>query len=519
MQLRADNVLFVDDNIGNLEEARYYVPNIQTAGPEIIDSLLSLEQLKGKDDSKLSRLNQYRLLEQKVADRAVTTGSNEDFLRSCDIQVYLGDDCSGESPRLIELMNRTNQLNYTKRRVTDAEFQAMLAEDGRETRYVQVTDRYGDYGICGLYSLRDGHLTHFVFSCRILHMGVEQWLYKYLERPHLDIAGEVSTPLEADSVIDWITLIGEKEQSSAPDQRNDLTTSSRILLKGGCDLWVVHDFLHGSLETEFAYTSTTGADVRSDHTEVLRRSTENVLPEFGPVIDRLPFLDRDAYTSKLLDSSERYGTIIYSVLMDYTQGLYRLRDTDFVVPYGQYDEDITDPGYWQYLEEQWGAGGVDRPFLEWFSEQFEYEGALTAKAFQDNICWLASVIPATSSLVLINGAEIAVEHDREKDRHVHHRHMNAALDEVVSELPNLSICDMRELVSGPSDLAEANDHALRNIRHYSRRVHLQTAESLQGLIQDDLEVDTRAPIVKMRGLRRRVKGKVARTVRNLKQQR
>jgi len=520
MQLRAENVLFIDDNVGNLQEARYYVPGIQTAGPELIDELLSLEQLKGKDDSKLSRLNQYRLLEQKVVDRAVTTGSNEDFLRSCNIQIYLGDDCSGESARLIELMNRTNQLNYTKHRVTDTEFYAMLAEDGRETRYVHVTDRYGDYGICGLYSLHDGHLTDFVFSCRILHMGVEQWLYNHLGRPRLNIAGDVSTPLEADtdSVIDWITLINEQEQPPTPASEAGPATSLRILLKGGCDLWLVHDFLHGSLVTEFNYPSNTGADVRSDHTEVLRRSSPQVLAEFGHVIDRLPFLDREALASQIMQAPDSFGTVIYSVLMDYTQGLYRFDNTSFVVTYGQHDEDITDETNWPYLERRFRSTGIDRAFLIWFSEHFNYEGALTPEAFQDNIRWLANQLSGIN-LVLINGAEVPFANEREPDRHLHHHRMNTALDEIAKELPNVVVCDVRDFVSDRSDLMVSSEPAMNNIRHYSRRVFLQIAEQLTELVQDDIKTETRAPLVAFRKLHRRTRRKIARTIRDLKRQR
>jgi FkbH-like protein len=516
MQLRPPNVLFLDDNVSNLEEARYYAAGIQTAGPDLIGALLSLEQLKGKDDRALSRLGQYRLLEQKAADKAVTAGSNDDFLRSCNIEVYLGTDCLAESERLVELINRSNQLNYTKHRVTVEEFRAMLTEPGRETRCVRVTDRYGDYGICGIFSVLDGQLTDYVFSCRILHMGVEQWLYQHLGRPRLSVVGEVSTPIERSGPIDWITLIDRDPSTSAPVTASDRTISSRVLLKGGCDLWLIHDFLHGALETEFAYTSATGADVRNDHTEILRRSTEAALSEFGHVIDRLPFLDRDAYSSKLMQAPDRYGTIVYSALMDYTQGLYRLRDTSFVVPYGQYDEDITAPDNWESLEAQWGAFGIDRPFLEWFSERFDFEGPLTPDAFQDSIRWMARAIPADTRLVVINGAELALENEMEPNRHLHHRLMNAALDDVVAELPNASVCDVRGLVVEVGDLIEPNDRIRTNIRHYSRRVYLQIAESLKELIRDDLVLETRTSVVQIRKFQRRARRKLERTLKDLR---
>ena len=91
MQLRPVNVLFIDDNVTNLGEARHYVPGLQVAEPGAIADLLSLLQCVGKEDTALTRLEQYRVLETKATDRAQSTVSNEDFLRSCDIRVQLHD--------------------------------------------------------------------------------------------------------------------------------------------------------------------------------------------------------------------------------------------------------------------------------------------------------------------------------------------------------------------------------------------------------------------------------------------
>jgi FkbH-like protein len=512
MQLRPENVLFIDDNIGNLEEARYYVHGIQTAGPEIVAIMLALQQLKGKDDQALSRLHQYRLLEQKATDRASTTSSNEEFLRSCEICVRLADNCLDEVARLLELVNRTNQLNYTKNRLTESEFLAILADKERETRYIHVRDRYGDYGICGLYSLKEAQLTDFVFSCRILHMGVEQWLYKYLGCPSLTVAGEVSTALDSNSLVDWIKLPDRGEEQpvgkAGGDTQEMSGLTSSVLLKGGCDLWLVHDFLQGSLATEFNYPSTTGADVRADHTEILRRSTHDTLLAFGSLIDRLPFLDRAAYSSQIFSGQEVFGTVIYSALMDYTQGLYRLHDTGFVVPYGQHDEDITNSEHWHYLESRWGDVGIDRTFLTWFSENFQYEGGLTPDAFQQNIRWFRSILPAASRLILINGSEVILDHDREGDRYLRHRRMNEAADQVVEELPNTMLCDVRGLVTSSSDV-------VNNIRHYHRRTYLEMASMLKDLVQDDLDVETRMSIVQLRKFQRRVRNKIKRTAKSV----
>lgn len=63
--LRAKNVLFIDDNISNLEEAKYYNPELNVALPDFIPNILKHPSSQGKYDIEHSRLNQYKLLEKK----------------------------------------------------------------------------------------------------------------------------------------------------------------------------------------------------------------------------------------------------------------------------------------------------------------------------------------------------------------------------------------------------------------------------------------------------------------------
>jgi hypothetical protein len=184
--------------------------------------------------------------------------------------------------------------------------------------------------------------------------------------------------------------------------------------------------------------------------------------------------------------------------MDYTQGLYRLRGTDFIAPFEQYNRDLTDPARWPDIEAQYGSVGVDRRFLEWFSERFEFLGAPSTDAFQDNVRWLAGMLPA-SQLILLNAPEVDVENEHEQDRHLHHRHLNEALDEVVEELPNVAICDLRQIVTSQDDVTV-------NIRHYTRRVYLQMAEALQQLVEgNELDIERRLLVRRVRKYSTKVK--------------
>ena len=488
-QLRAENVLFIDDLALNRGEVRHFSPGVQTAGPEIIGRLLALPGLHGKDDRELSRLRQYQLLERKVADRRSATGPNDAFLRECDIRVGVFHDAEAEFERLYELFTRTHQLNFTKRRLDRDQFRSLLADPQVETGYVQVRDRYGEYGICGFYarSSDDAGLLDLLFSCRVLHMGVEQWLYAQLGRPPVSPVGEVASSLEGD--VDWITLDNAAFRTDGADAavrpRAASTTGAtsavrrnRILMVGSCDLASTAQFLGGDIELELDYPGPTGTIVHVGHTETIRQSVEGLSAAQLQVVDRLPMVDRGVFRSSVVTSPD-YDVLVYSVLTDYTQGLYRHRDLGILVPWHQFEVDVTDQAVWPALEARFAREGTDHDFLQRFAAEFEFEGVITLERFEENVRWLAASVPDGARIVFVNGAEIPFPKPRETDRHLHHRRMNTALDRVVESLPNATVCDVRTFLSGPEDFTD-------NIRHYHRRTYFRMAEEIR--VSGDLDI-------------------------------
>jgi FkbH-like protein len=471
MGLRAPNVLFVDDNPQNLEEARFYNAGIQVATPDVLATLLDQPEARGKDDRELSRLKQYQLLEKKVGDRQQFSSSNEDFLRQCQIQVEVRDDCHVVFDRLLEMIQRTNQLNFTKRPLDATQLRGLIDDPAYRCAYVKVRDRYGDYGIAGFYALTNHRLEQFLFSCRILNMGVERWIYDTLGRPVLDVAGDVSDDPKKLPVPDWIQPL------SATGPLEDTTEAAdrlpRILLKGGCDLEQVIDFLgrHGAIEGEFNFVTNTGAVARGDHSEVLRRCELDLPARYADVFAKVPFLDSKMYDSQFF--SGRHDVYVFSALMDMTQGLYRYRDTDWLVPYGDLDVDITDPAHWELAIDR--NESLSREFLTWFREHFRFEGRLSEATFRDNLHWLCGRISPAHQLILINGAEIVLPHAYERDRHDLHARMNAVLAEVAADYGHVDVCDVRKFASTPADVTN-------NIRHYRRGVYHKMAGEIRELI-------------------------------------
>jgi FkbH-like protein len=288
IQLRPETVLFVDDNASNRAEAAAHVPGLQISGEEIIAGLLANEFMQGKPDPELSRLKQYQLLQRRKADEKSAGSDNKAFLRASHIQVIVDPDVEANLDRAIELINRTNQLNFTKLRLPDdkasaeAELLTVTRHHSNQAGLIRVWDDYGDHGICGFYVTKTNEhgkeLLHFCFSCRILGMGVEQWLYEKLGKPWMKISDDVRLQLDGDVRVDWINqdlggavLFAEGFANAPPPSfagQQPASLAPEIRLHGSCELHAVSHYLQQetpSLAECMSYTA--GAfQVRRDET-------------------------------------------------------------------------------------------------------------------------------------------------------------------------------------------------------------------------------------------------------------
>lgn len=265
-QLRAPNVLFLDDNHMNLEEAVFFNEGLMCVEARgDLSGLLELPQLKGKDDRDHGRLAQYKMLETKQAEQAAGALDNMEFLRQSQIRVEIITDLEPHMDRVLELINRTNQLNFTKKRVETeearAELEALLATSGVHAGLVRVTDRYGDYGIVGFFAARvkfnGTTVHHFCFSCRTLNMGVEQFVWRRIGAPDFAVKGPVANALDQHDEIDWIS------EASSSDQVFSEQDDRTLCLVGGCDLLQV-SFYCGTNRHEFVNKEDRGYLVRYD---------------------------------------------------------------------------------------------------------------------------------------------------------------------------------------------------------------------------------------------------------------
>lgn len=338
-QLRPETVLFVDDNPGNRAQAQEVVPGLQVADETAIQVFLTDAGFKGKSDRNLSKLKQYKLLETRHAEMKSSGGNSEDFLRQSGIVATIIYDIENHIDRAVELINRTNQLNFTKRRLPEDKAEAarlLLAEIApfhARAGLVSVRDRYGDYGICGFFLVigllawGEPRLQHFAFSCRALGMGVEQWVYELLGRPRVDIVGEVLSDLAQE--VDWINVAPDASWGVEADAR----PFRQVLIRGGCELEVLEHFFRAHSESVIAEVLTMhgGYYVPRSHSALLSRAACGLSDADEKLIARLG-MDKSFFETRLFDPCEEGALFIYSPSKDASLQLRRHKESGFEAP-------------------------------------------------------------------------------------------------------------------------------------------------------------------------------------------
>ena len=471
MGLRAANVLFIDDNLGNLNEVSFFNEKISVAEPHIIRSLLGSKFLQGKDDNLLTRLNQYKILESKRQAKGASNSSNEDFLKNSAIKVSIINDVMPEVDRVLELVERTNQLNYTKFRCTKDELILDILDEESISGYVSVEDKFGTYGISGFYLVKNEKLIHFLFSCRSMNMGIESWLYDYLGHPKLDVVGDVAINLVTDVDYSYIEQIATPSQMSKSDNSKDSKVSKeRLLLVGGCDLdQVVHYLSYSNIETDFNYVNSRNLNVHKEHTMLIKQLCFSSI-NYDEILHSVPILDIKDKSYKLFNTD--WECLIYSPLNDYSRGLYKHKNTGFILPFDSFNINWCDKANWVDLPNH--LTNLPKEFLFDLHENYVFMGAIDPSAFKDNMSLIAKKF-ADRKIIILNGSEQNLDHVKAWETGMHFRHaeMNKTLCEL-TEFTNVSIINVNEFISSEKD-------HLDNIRHYRKSIYMDIAKNIAAI--------------------------------------
>jgi len=188
LDLALDSFILVDDSEKECMEAQAGAPEVVAlALPRRSEDIPAfLRHVWAFDRARVTAEDRRRpemYAQREERNRAQRAAANlEEFLAGLKLEVKIAPMRPDQVARVAQLTQRTNQMNATLRRRTEAE---LAAFDDGECLAVEVSDRFGSYGLAGAMIFRpEGDalvVDTFLLSCRALGRRVEHRMYARLE--------------------------------------------------------------------------------------------------------------------------------------------------------------------------------------------------------------------------------------------------------------------------------------------------------------------------------------------------
>ena len=233
MNIGLDAMVFVDDNPVERSRIRQNVRDVEVvelpADPARYAAAMSrsglFESLGITREDRERTASIRENLERKTLESKA--GSVDDYLAQLDIKVQLAPFDAVNLPRIVQLINKTNQFNLTTRRRGDAEVRALMAA-GAYTQALRTSDRFGDSGLTGvLMAVPEGdslRVDTWLMSCRVLGRRLDEVMFAALARYAVEngfqhIRGEYIPTAKNGQVADLYARLGFAEEAHEGEVR------------------------------------------------------------------------------------------------------------------------------------------------------------------------------------------------------------------------------------------------------------------------------------------------------------
>jgi len=183
LNLGLDSLVFMDDNIAEIEIVRQFVPEVACIwmgeDPSKFASMVQesrLFEVRTLTSNDLERTTQYQSekARQELQSRATDMPA---YLASLEMEAKTQAFSVSDVPRISQLINKSNQFNLTTIRRTESQVKDVISDPLKIGLTVRLSDRFGDHGLIGI--LICDIKTHvlnvetWIMSCRVLKRQVE----------------------------------------------------------------------------------------------------------------------------------------------------------------------------------------------------------------------------------------------------------------------------------------------------------------------------------------------------------
>lgn len=189
LNIGLDTLAFIDDNPFELTEVAAAVPEVSCIDARNVRDILQNQRFQGgKTADTKNRRRYYQEAIARDAKQAEFGNEYLTFLTHCDIQLEVKGYHNEEFERVAELVQRTNQLNFSGRKYDRNELGELLGDPTLEKYTLSCSDKFGSYGLVGFglarHSSQEIEIQDFRLSCRVQGKLIEDAFFSHLESHH-----------------------------------------------------------------------------------------------------------------------------------------------------------------------------------------------------------------------------------------------------------------------------------------------------------------------------------------------
>ena len=184
LNLGSQSAVFLDDSPTERLRVQQAIPEVYVPDLPINPMLYNnfLNNLTCFDSIEETYEDSMRAdMYQQESQRKITMeelSSMDDWIDSLNIKIEISALNKSNLKRTGQLLNKTNQMNLSTRRIVESEFMKFSEDPEVKVLTLNVKDKFGDYGLTGILSfqLKDSILEvkDYVLSCRVLGRCVEE---------------------------------------------------------------------------------------------------------------------------------------------------------------------------------------------------------------------------------------------------------------------------------------------------------------------------------------------------------
>jgi FkbH-like protein len=189
LNIGIDTLAFVDDNPFELQEVGTAIPEVTCIHVKDVDTLLAHERFQGSNTADAKNRRHY--YQEAIGREQAQAEFGDDyrrFLVHCEIKLEITGTREEDFDRVAELVQRTNQLNFSGQKYDRDQLRRILDDSMLEKYALHCSDKFGTYGLIGFGMVRHSagaiQIQDLMLSCRVQGKLVEQAFFDHLETQH-----------------------------------------------------------------------------------------------------------------------------------------------------------------------------------------------------------------------------------------------------------------------------------------------------------------------------------------------